>query len=105
MTFIRPNKQRTTLDLVLGALVILILGGTFWLVVLYNHVVDANHAIAADKAMLDTIGAKNTQLSNQAMAAIGNAQAASLASQDGLVSENKPQYFQASAAPTTLAAK
>jgi len=105
MTFIQPNKSRGTFVLAIGALIAVLLLGTFWLVVLYNHVVNLNHAIATDKAKLDVIGAQNTMLSNEAQAALGSGQLTSLASEDGLVIENKPQYFVESAAASAVAVK
>ena len=77
--------------------------GTFWLVILYNRVVNLNHAIVADKAQLDVVGAENTVLSNKALAALGSDQLASVAAGDGLVSENNPQYFVESGAIPSVA--
>ena len=76
----------------LAALSIAILGGTFWLVVVYNQTVNAEHDIAAAKAKLDAIGAQNTAINNQMVATLSVTQAAALAAQDGLVQDNKPQY-------------
>jgi cell division protein FtsB len=93
MTFIQPHKSSSLLNLVLASLVVLLLLGTGSLIVLYNHVVNLNHEIAADKATLDSVGAKNTALSNEAMAAQGDDQGASLAAGQGLVTDDKPEYF------------
>jgi len=75
------------------ALSIAILGGTFWLVVVYNQTVNTTHNIAAAKAQLDAIGSQNTALNNQMVATLNTSQASALAAQDGLVQDNKPQYI------------
>ena len=93
MTFIQPNKPKSLITMILGVLVITILAGTFWLVVAYNQIVNVSHNISAMKAQLDTIGAENTAASNQLVATLSAGQAAAIASQDGLVQENKPQYI------------
>ncbi len=100
MTFIQPHKNSGIVNFILGTLVVLLLLGTASLVVLYNHVVNLNHEIAADKAMLDSVDAKNTALSNQTMAAQGDNQGASLAAGQGLITDNKPEYFREPAIQT-----
>jgi hypothetical protein len=66
---------------------------TFYLVAVYNDVVNLNHNIAAAKAQLDAIGAQNTTLNNQVVASLGNIQSGDLAAEGGLVQDNHPQYF------------
>jgi len=72
-----------------------VVAGVFGMVGLYNETVNLNHNIAAAKAELDTIGAQNTTLSNQVIATLGsgNALTAAIAA-NGLVADQKPQYFQ-----------
>jgi len=93
MTYIHPDHHKSILNLVLAGLVFSSLVGIVWTVALYNNVVNLNHAIAAEKAQLDSIGANNTAINNRVVAALGNIQSADLAAQNGLVQDNHPQYF------------
>lgn len=96
MTFIQPNKNSSLLRFLLILVVIGLVGGTFWLIMLYNHTVAMEHEIAAAKAELDTIGAQNTALNNQIITTLGNTdQLTALATSDGLVVDAKPQYVDA----------
>jgi len=99
MTYIHPDqKNNSILNFVIGGLIFTTLVGVFWLVALYNNVVNLNHNIQTAKAQLDSIGAKNTTLNNQVVAALGNVESGDLASQDGLVQDSHPQYFAVNAA-------
>jgi cell division protein FtsB len=92
MTFIRPNKQNIFIRLFLVLVVVGLVGGTFWLITLYNQTVNLDHKIAAAKAELDAIGAENTALNNRIVMMLGDAsQLTAVASSDGLVIV-KPQY-------------
>jgi cell division protein FtsL len=92
MTFIQPNKPKSFINTVLVFLAIATLAGTFWLVAAYNQTVNLSHNIASMKAEVDSIGAENTAESNQIVAMLSADQVATLAANDGLVQENKPQY-------------
>ena len=80
-------------NIAIAILVVLVLAGTFWVVVGYNKTVDLNHDIVLAKAQLDTIGAQNTALNNDVIAMLGGEQVGALAAADNLVQDNKPQYF------------
>lgn len=85
---------------------VLLFTGTVGLIVLYNKIVDLNHAIAVSKAKLESIGAAGTKLNNQIIAAVGGGQLTNLASADGLVLETNPEYFLLPAVPKqTVAVK
>lgn len=97
MTYIHPNyHNKSILSLVLAGLIFTSLVGVFWLVALYNNVVNLDHNITAAKSELDSIGAQNTALNNQVAAALGNVTSGNLAAADGLVQDNHPHYFQQS---------
>jgi cell division protein FtsB len=96
MTFIQPNKNSSLFRFLLILMVIGLVGGTFWLIMLYNRTVAMEHEIAAAKAELDTIGAQNTALNNQIITTLGNTnELTALATSDGLVMDAKPQYVSA----------
>lgn len=95
MTYIHSNHRTfDTLNLVLAGLIFTALVGVFWLVALYNNVVNVSHNISLAKAKLDTVGAENTTLNSQVAAALSSAATGNLANSDGLIEDNNPQYFQ-----------
>ena len=72
------------------------MGGTFWLITLYNQTVNLNHEISAAKAQLDTIGAENTAINNKIVTMLGDTdQLTAMATSDGLVVDARPQYVTA----------
>jgi len=94
MTYIQPDShQKNILNVIIAGLIFTSLVGVFLLVGLYNNVVNLNHTITATKAQLDSIGAANTVLNGQVVAALGNVTSGDLATADGLVQDNHPTYF------------
>ena len=93
MTYIHTDHSKNILNRVLAGLVFTSLVGVVWLVMLYNNVVNLDHTITAAKTQLDSIGAQTTVLNNQVVAALGSIQSNDLATQNGLVQDNHPQYF------------
>ena len=93
MTFLQPQKHFNIQNFIIGFLSVLVLGGVFWVVIAYNNTVNLSHNITAAKSQLDSIGAQTTSLNNDIVAMLGSAQIGSLAAADGLVQDNKPQYF------------
>ena len=94
MTFIQPNKNNSLFRAFLIFIVIGLVGGTFWLIALYNSTVAMQHEIAAAKVQLDAIGAENTALNNQVVTTLGDTgRLSALAAEEGLVMNSKPQYL------------
>jgi cell division protein FtsL len=93
MTYIQPNQNKNILNRVIFGLVVVLLVNIFWLITLYNNTVNLSHNIAEAKTQLDSIGAKNTALNNQVLAALGSIQTDSIKTQNGLVEDNHPQYL------------
>ncbi len=92
MTFIQPDKKNIWTRAFLILVVLGLIGGTFWLIALYNRTVTLNNKIADAKVELDAIGAENTSLNNQIVTMLGSAEALSaIAASDGLVVA-KPRY-------------
>ena len=78
--------------IIAGFLVVIAIG-VLGMVVLYNATVNLSHNIAEAKTELDAIGGLTTKLNNQVLAATGAGDLAALASNDGLIEDEKPQYF------------
>ncbi len=94
MTFIQPNKNKSIWNDILALLVAGLVAGVFGMVVLYNATVNLDHNVATAKTELDQIGAANTKLKNQIVAALGASDLGAVAAANGLVEDAKPQYFQ-----------
>ena len=106
MTFIHSQNHKSLATKLIIALMIALCTGTAGLIVLYNKIVDLNHALAADKAQLDSIGSASTELQNHIVALTGGGGIESMASADGLVLDRSPQYFPVSAfAPQAVAVR
>lgn len=93
MTYIHPDKNKSILNYILAGLIFFTLGGIFLLVTLYNNVVNLDHNIATMKSQVDSIGAENTTLNNQVVATLGGGGLQDIATENGLVVDNHPQYF------------
>lgn len=93
MTYIQPNQPKNFINLILAGLIFGLFLSVFSLIAIYNNVVNLEHNVATAKAAVDSIGAQNTALNNQVVAALGNIRSNALATSDGLVQDNHPQYF------------
>ena len=94
MTYIHPDRPvKSILNRIIAGLIFTSLIGVIWLVALYNNVVNLNQNIATAKTELNSIGASNTTLQNQVVAALGNIESGNLAAQYDLVQDNHPQYL------------
>lgn len=95
MTYIQPHKSFDLWNLAIGALAIVAVVATFCLVAGYNSTVNTSHDITAMKTQLDQIGDANTNLQNQIIAMMGDSAMNQVATADGLVQDNNPQYMPA----------
>jgi len=97
MTYIQPDHyKKNILNLVLAGLIFTSLVGVFWLIALYNSIVNLDHTIAAAKTELDAIGVQNTTLNQQVATALGNISSGDLAAANGLIQDNHPTYIKQS---------
>lgn len=97
MTYLHPDhRQKSILNFVLAGLICTSLLGVFWLVALYNNVVNLNHNIETAKSELDSIGAQTTTLNSKVIALLGGVTSGNLATGNGLVRDDHPQYYQQS---------
>jgi hypothetical protein len=101
MTYIQPSRQKEILNRIIAGLALFTVLGIFWLVLLYNNIVNLNHNIATAKSQLDAIGVANTTLNAQTVAALKVVQSGDLATADGLVADAHPQYFTNNQPPIT----
>ncbi|MDE2019478.1 MAG: hypothetical protein KGJ13_03965 [Patescibacteria group bacterium] len=106
MTFIHSNNRKNLAAKLIIFLMIALFTGTAGLIVLYNKIVDLNHALADNKAQLESIGLQSTQLQNRIVALTGGGGTESIARADGLVLDQNPQYLPVAApAPQAVAVK
>ncbi len=96
MTFIQPNKNKSILNAIIAIFLVAIALGVFGMVALYNATVNLSHNITEAKSELDVVGVLTTKLNDQAITAMGAVDLAALATNNGLVEDEKPQYFRVS---------
>lgn len=93
MTFIKPESDPIWFRFFMTFLIVALVGGTFYLITLYNQTVRLSQEIAAARTELNSIGAENTTLNNQIITTLGNMnQLSAIATSDGLVIA-RPQYI------------
>ena len=91
MTYIHSEHRTISIfNLAIAGLIFTSFVGVFWLIALYNNIVDLNHSITASKAQLDSVGAQNTALNSQIASSLGSVNSDNIASADGLVQDNHP---------------
>ena len=94
MTYIRPNKDHSTLNVVLLFLGIGFFLGAVWLVVLYNNSVNFSHGLSEMKAEFQEVQAANVELREHIFSVLDTLNSKDLAAQHNLVQEKKPQYLE-----------
>lgn len=78
--------------MILVGLGISIVLGSFWLVVIYNNIVDLRHDISSAKADFDALQAQNSELRSRVFALldVSDLKESSL----GLVQDKNPEYLE-----------
>ena len=94
MTLLQPNKNKNFFVKLIIGLTIPFVGGVFWLVVMYNQVVTAEHEISKINKQIEESQALNADLKEQAFAFFSAGNIEKLISERGLVQEKSPQYFE-----------
>lgn len=96
MTLIRPSTKSLPLTMIFIGLAILVLGLSIWLIISYNKLVDLKHALGDMQTKLRNAQLAAADLKEKSFIAWDMGSINQMASEMGLVSENKPAYFQAS---------
>lgn len=94
MTFLQPNKDKNFFIRLVVGLSIPFIGGVFWLIIMYNQVVSAEHEIAKLNKQIEETQAKNAELKEQAFVFFSGGNIDKLVQDRGLVQEKNPEYFQ-----------
>jgi len=94
MTLIQPNRTNTFLGRTLIFLVILTVGASFWVVMLYNRVVNLQHSLFNIQSELTDLKTGNAELSDKIFAIFDNNNLERLAAERQLVKERVPSYFE-----------
>ena len=94
MTFLQPNKSKNFFIRLIVGLTIPFIGGVFWLVVMYNQVVTAEHEISKINKQIEESQALNADLKEQAFAFFSGDNIEKLIFERGLVQEKNHQYFE-----------
>ena len=93
MTFIQPNKDSRINIIVLFCLSFLLVAAAFYLVILYNRVVNFEHGISNVRLQLKNLEAQNMEAENKIFSLIDSSKLVSLSS-GKFVQDKNPEYFE-----------
>lgn len=107
MTIIRPKRTTASLSLVIGLLVGALFVSSIFLVVLYNRLVNLNHAITRVSAEFKDIQLNIAELHDKTFSLFNKEYLEEFARGRGLVEDRTPQYLPigADAAEVTLVSR
>lgn len=94
MTLLQPNKNKNFFVKLIIGLTIPFVGGVFWLVIMYNQIVTAEHEISKINKQIEESQALNADFKERAFAFFSADNVKQLISERGLVQEKSPQYFE-----------
>ena len=100
MTFIQPNEKQF-IHIVLFALIVVLISGSFSLIFLYNHSVNLGHEIANSQAALRKLQAGKAELQDKIFALSSDASIQKFSESRNLVKDKTPQYFETGGNATT----
>ena len=93
MTFIQPNKNSRVRAAILFSLLFLLAASAFYLIVIYNRVVNFEHGVVKMKRELNEIEAQNIDHQNKIFSLIDSSKSESLSS-GILIQEKNPKYLE-----------
>lgn len=93
MTFIQPNKERRINVIVLFCLSFVLVSAAFYLVILYNRVVNFEHGISSMKLELKALEADNMELQNKIFGLLNSSKLEHLSS-GKLIQDKNPEYLE-----------
>ena len=94
MTLLQPSKSNPFLTKIIFGLVAALLLEALWLVMLYNHVVNAQHAIVAAQNDIRAMETRSAELKDKIFTLFSTQELESFASAHGLVSDRNPHYLE-----------
>lgn len=95
MTIIQPNRtQAFPLNLIIGALIVLVMLSAVWLVSLYNTLVNIQHGISETKDEIKQIQTANAELKEELFALLDSRKFEEFAAEAALIKDRAPRYFQ-----------
>lgn len=95
MTIIRPQRTTASLSLIIGLLVGALFVSSIFLIVLYNRLVNLNHAITRASTELKDIQLNIAELHDKTFSLFNKEYLEEFARGRGLVEDRTPQYLQA----------
>ena len=93
MTIIQPT-QSSFMNRLIVALVAVLLVEAFWLVMLYNHFVNAQHAFSTAQEQLRMTQTQNAELKQNIFGLFDTRSLQALAESKGFIEERNPRYLQ-----------
>lgn len=104
MTLLHPPSSHSFLNKAIFLLVCALIMQALWLVMLYNHVVNVEHAITEAKNNMRTLQTESAELKDTIFTLFDSEHLEAFAASRALVQERNPRYFPLRAqAPQQLA--
>ena len=94
MTLIQPNQTSTLLFKLLGAFVVLFVGGVVALISLYSSTVSMRHELSDMKTQLQNLQADNAEMKDSLFTMMDAQSLADFAAAHNLVKDTSPKYLQ-----------
>ena len=93
MTLLQPSRSYSFLNKVIFCLVCALALQALWLVMLYNHVVNIEHAITQVKSDMRTLNTESAELKDTIFTLFDSEHLEAFAASRALVQERNPRYF------------
>ncbi|MBU6500746.1 MAG: hypothetical protein KGJ89_03205 [Patescibacteria group bacterium] len=94
MTFIQPPKNKGFLNKIMALLAVSMALGVIWLIVIYNKSVTLDHNISQMNNEFQIIQSQNAELKDEIIKVADTKNSADLISQNNLIQDKNPQYFE-----------
>src|SRR5437870_13429674 len=93
MTFIHPKKESNILNKILFVLIIGLVLCAFWMVILYNNLVNFNHGLSNLKKEFGSVQTQNAELKDKIFSLINSARQNNLNGSE-LIQDKNPSYLE-----------
>jgi cell division protein FtsB len=93
MTIIQPPRANIFLNVIIAILITALFSGSFWLVTLYNRLVNLNHNILELTVELNKLQAANAEVKKEIFAILDSQNLERLAGEKRLVKDLSPEYL------------
>ena len=103
MTIIQPNQQKSKIKLLIFLLILIVFGGAYLNILVYNETTDLRHFLKENEKALEHLQVLNAELKNQLYAKLDAENIKKAAGELGLILEKNPTYLEAKSADDLVA--